>query len=254
MFSHCSGDEPMPPEKPLILPLPDYVLGLDLGQAQDYSALAVLERQRRPDPRDPKATENHYAVRHLKRWTLGTRYTAIVVEVAGLVKTPPLVNPLAGVDKTGVGQAVVDMFRDAQMPAWLHAVLITSGFQVLYGDDGAWHVPKKELVSVLQVLLQSRRLKVSQELAHAATLVRELQAFRVKVTVAANETFEAWRERDHDDLVLAVALAAWLGENVGTGGGIAVIQPDCICRSRSAAPCRPRSAALRLRFTPALPR
>jgi hypothetical protein len=25
-----------------------------------------------------------------------------------------------------------------------------------------------------------------------------------------------------------VALAAWLGENVGTGGGIAVIQPDPI--------------------------
>ena len=29
---------------------------------------------------------------------------------------------------------------------------------------------------------------------------------------SGNETFESWRERDHDDLVLAVALAAWLGE------------------------------------------
>lgn len=43
-------------------------------------------------------------------------------------------------------------------------------------------------------------------------LVAELEAFRVKVTASANETFGAWRERDHDDLVLATALAAWAGE------------------------------------------
>jgi hypothetical protein len=42
----------------------------------------------------------------------------------------------------------------------------------------------------------------------------ELLAFRAKVTASANETFEAWRERDHDDLVLAVATAAWVGEHV----------------------------------------
>jgi hypothetical protein len=44
--------------------------------------------------------------------------------------------------------------------------------------------------------------------------VQELLAFRVKVAASANETFEAWRERDHDDLVLAVAVAAWTGERV----------------------------------------
>jgi hypothetical protein len=31
----------------------------------------------------------------------------------------------------------------------------------------------------------------------------------VKITAAANETFAAWREGAHDDLVLAVALACW---------------------------------------------
>jgi hypothetical protein len=29
---------------------------------------------------------------------------------------------------------------------------------------------------------------------------------------SAQETVESWRERDHDDLVLATALAAWVGE------------------------------------------
>ena len=39
-----------------------------------------------------------------------------------------------------------------------------------------------------------------------------MENFRVKVTDAANETFGAWRERPHDDLVLAVAIAAWQAE------------------------------------------
>ena len=34
----------------------------------------------------------------------------------------------------------------------------------------------------------------------------------MKITAAANETFEARHEGRHDDLVLAVALAVWAGE------------------------------------------
>jgi hypothetical protein len=34
----------------------------------------------------------------------------------------------------------------------------------------------------------------------------------VKLTASANEAFGGWRETDKDDLVLAVAMAAWLGE------------------------------------------
>ena len=77
---------------------------------------------------------------------------------------------------------------------------------------GSMRVPKKELVSCLQILLQTRRLHIVQSLPDAAVLVRELETFRVKITEVANETFGAWREGQHDDLVLAVALAAWMGE------------------------------------------
>jgi hypothetical protein len=41
-----------------------------------------------------------------------------------------------------------------------------------------------------------------------------MHIFRIKVTASANETFEAWRERDHDDLVLAAAIAVWCAENI----------------------------------------
>ncbi len=43
-------------------------------------------------------------------------------------------------------------------------------------------------------------------------MIEELQNFRIKFTKAGNDTYEAWRESDHDDLVLAAAMAAWFGE------------------------------------------
>jgi hypothetical protein len=59
---------------------------------------------------------------------------------------------------------------------------------------------------------QGRRLAIARELPEAAVLAKELLAFKVKITAAGNETFESWRERDKDDLVLAVALACWWAE------------------------------------------
>ena len=190
----------------------DYFLGLDLGQAQDYTALAVLEARFGPDPAQSTTAVRHYACRLLKRWQLGTKYPAVVADLAEMVARPPLSGSAVAVDQTGVGAAVVDFLSGAGLHCKLHPVLITGGRQTTV-DAGVRHVPKKELVSTMQVLLQTGRLRIARELEHAATLQKELAAFRVKITAAANETFEAWRERDHDDMVLAVALAAWLGEN-----------------------------------------
>jgi hypothetical protein len=92
-------------------------------------------------------------------------------------------------------------------------VTITGGQAITVTPDGSYHVPKKELVTCLQVVLQARRLQIARRLPETATLVRELQSFQVRITAAAHETFGIWREGQHDDLVLATALAAWLGEN-----------------------------------------
>jgi hypothetical protein len=53
---------------------------------------------------------------------------------------------------------------------------------------------------------------IAPGLADAPVLAKEMQTFRVKVTTAGNETFESWRERDHDDEILAVAMALWFCE------------------------------------------
>jgi len=55
----------------------------------------------------------------------------------------------------------------------------------------------------VQIALQSGHLKIAEELALAETLRKELPSFRIKVNIStAHESYEAWREGDHDDLVL----------------------------------------------------
>jgi hypothetical protein len=213
-----------------------YFAGLDLGQARDFTALAILERT----PPSPSTTvfeqgeafrvrqhwsgietipvrqaaprrERTYAVRHLERFRLGTSYPAICERVVELFAAPPLAGTTLVVDQTGVGRAVVDLIRHSRLKASIRPITITAGHGIV-PDGAGWHVAKKELVGALQVLFQSQRLRIARRLPMAAVLTKELETFRVKVTASANETFESWRERDHDDLVLAVALAAWVAE------------------------------------------
>jgi len=80
---------------------------------------------------------------------------------------------MLAVDQTGVGRPVVDMLRRSSIQADIRPITITAGHAVSPGDGGGWHVPKKELVNVLQVMLQSRRIKVAPTLPEAETLVRE---------------------------------------------------------------------------------
>jgi hypothetical protein len=209
-----------------------FFLGLDLGQAQDYTALMILE-QFRPAPQKtskPEPYQNpdmvalgyytspprvplvpaHYHARHLERFPLGTSYPTIITEIQARLKHQELADATLVVDATGVGRPCVDMFRAAGLKPV--AIVITGGLTPSE-VDGYHHVPKKELVSTLQVLMQSGRLKVAPELPDAAVLSRELSNFKVKISAAANETYAAWREADHDDLILAVTLAAWCAEH-----------------------------------------
>src|SRR5262245_996770 len=189
-----------------------YFSGLDLGQAQDFTALAVQEQTRAPDPENPDARARSYPCRHLERFPRGTPYTEIAAGLAGRFAASPLARNPLGVDQTGVGKPVVDLLRRARIAARLRPLTLAGGHGATPDPKGGWLVPKQELVSTLQVLLQSRRLQLAPTLPEVPTLVRELLSFQMKVRLAAPEPLGAWREGAHDDLVLALAIAAWLGE------------------------------------------
>jgi hypothetical protein len=175
-----------------------YLIGLDLGQAQDYSAWVVAKRNER-DGRNAA-----YDIGHLDR-VQGARYPA----------HEPRADIELVVDFTGVGRAVADLLVEEVRGADVELVTITGGDAVTRGEHGEWRVPKRDLASVVQVLLQSSQLRIAEELAHARTLTEELVNFRVKISLAGHDAYGAgaeWREGNHDDLVLALALACWRGE------------------------------------------
>jgi hypothetical protein len=187
----------------------NFIAGLDLGQAVNYTALAIAEVS---ESHESGRRRKEYTFRHLQRWQLGTSYTQIVEDLGDLLcQLDPA--PCLVVDGTGCGRPVVDMIRRARLPvAKLAPVLITGGANTGF-TEGYWHTPKRDLAGAVVTAFEGRRLHIVPKLREAATLTRELQTFTVKINVATGaESFEAWRERDQDDLVLAVALAVWYGD------------------------------------------
>lgn len=195
------------------MPRGSVTIGVDLGQVFDFTALAVVERMVRVKEYafQPLVHEDHYFVRFIKRWELNTPYRAIIAQIGEMMRRDDnaLKDAVIVLDGTGVGRAVCDLFLQAfrrnELGAyWPVVYVITGGREVT-----SQLVPKRELVGKLQTLLESDRLKVADALPEAELLRKELKAFRVKTTAAGNDTYEALRERDHDDIVLAVALACW---------------------------------------------
>jgi hypothetical protein len=188
-----------------------YFAGLDLGPPGEFTALAVLEQTNCGNPDRPESTLKHYAVRHLARFPPGTPFTDVAAEVNQLFAEPPLAGSTLAVDVTGVGKAVMALFTKAGIRAQFQTVFITAGQHAVEGCDVS--IPKVELAGTLQVLLQTRRLKVASSLPDASTLAHELSDFRIKPRLA-DASLEEWRVGAKDDLVFAVAIAARASERV----------------------------------------
>lgn len=187
----------------------DFIIGIDLGQANDYTAITILERKQ---INENNKKVHHYEVRHLERLR-NKPYPEQVRHIKGLQQRLADHNLSLVVDQTGVGRPVVDMLREVGL--YPIAVTITGGDSVS-GEHPEYRVPKRDLVTAVQVLLQSERLRIASSLKEAQTLVNELLAFRVSINLKTGHDsygndVGAWRENPHDDLVLATAIACWYG-------------------------------------------
>jgi hypothetical protein len=154
--------------------------------------------------------EHTFQIGHLERLPLGTSYPAQVERVKELVTHLKGDRVRLVVDATGVGRPVVDLMRKEGLEPV--PVVITAGDSESFAD-GFHRVPKRNLVSTGQVLLQSGRIKIHSSLPLADTLTKELLAFKVTISAKGNDTYgNDWRENPHDDLVLSTLLAAYWGE------------------------------------------
>lgn len=214
--------------------MPNYIAALDLGQTTDPSAYAIVEQSDKQPYR--------YCVRNLVRFDLRTPYPDIVRFVVDLHKRQQMRGAPLAIDATGVGRPVVEMFAEAQVDAIVVPITITGGNRWTRDDTGEYRVPKGDLVGVMHVLITNRldyvpRLGVRPDGSGenlTALLKKEMTDFRVKISKAAHEIYAA-REGKHDDALLAVAMACWLGEN-GFGGAWDTTIPESARSEHSKAP------------------
>jgi Terminase RNaseH-like domain len=229
-----------PPRMPKYSPK-RYSVGVDLGQAADFTAIAVLEKVIVP-PRHAlfspvgqhpgnRLVEGDivYDLVYLKRPKLGTPYDVIARRVADLIcELEPqgafgeLGQVTLSADGTGVGRAVVDMLdtefkrRGATSKAVprvdFRRVSVTGSQTTLKRPtrtDGYWSVPKKDLVFPAVAAFQQGKIRIGKVKDRDA-LVNELKNYRRTTNIATgNMAFEPWRESDHDDLLFATCLALW---------------------------------------------
>src|SRR5690348_16345629 len=82
-------------------------LGLDVGQAQECTALALVGARLALGVDPPTDCKTRLPVRYsiptLKRWPLGTPYTAIVSDLLEFCRLPALEGACLIIDSTGVG-------------------------------------------------------------------------------------------------------------------------------------------------------
>jgi hypothetical protein len=202
------------------------IIGLDLGQAADYTAQCVIDYVAEiTGGYAHPVTEKYFDVVKLSRFPLGTAYTDIIDSVKGFVDSDQfwlIGNKRRAyqlvMDATGVGRPLVDMARRAKLN--VIPVTITAGVNEKFDvETGYWNVGKGLLVSNIRVHTEpGGKLRVAKDLKDWDILQNEMKTFTNKTTPKGNDVMEAWREQDHDDLFLALALAAWWGEYHSTAG------------------------------------
>ena len=219
------------------------VLGVDVGQRRDPTAIAVAEVARLPTGRmiehayapehfstmaaSSWATpelETVFLVRAVARLPLGTPYPSVARTVAETVrrlreadeaaaKDAPLYAPTkprrveVRLDSTGVGRPIVDLLASelVGLRVMLRAVTFAAG-ERLERRGGEWTVGKLYLAARLAALLQTGRIRAAAGMADLDALLGELRDYEVR-TSSSGFSLGAFRRDAHDDLATALALA-----------------------------------------------
>ena len=197
----------------------DYIAGVDIGQVNDSTTIAVLERFRavprrnlyrtliEEARREALLTPHRLDLVHMQRIALGTPYPQQVEILRELLTRPTLRGAPTYLDATGVGLGPYQMLRAAGLRN-LRSIKITGSTAEAKRQPDGWNVGKAELVNAVQIEMQTGRLRLGRDVPNVRELVHEMKEFRTRQSVSGNLSFNA-REGQHDDLVLALCYAVF---------------------------------------------
>ena len=192
---------------------PHFLIGVSLGTGMQPTAIAVLEQVVLKNP-DWRAENGALKLRHLDRLSLDTNYPQTVEPVSKLLKRSEIKDKeqCGGaevlLDLTGSGSAIVELFEREGIDPICVRIAGAGAFEEK-DQKGRWRVPKVELVGPLLVLYGAGRLKMAEGLDLVPELLNEFRNFKMRPPRIDPNDPESWREGQSDDLIFAVALAAW---------------------------------------------
>jgi hypothetical protein len=200
-----------------------YTIGLDLGQSRNHTALAVMKRVWvqataaefiASGARGYQGEYRHTLV-GAERLSLGTPYPRVVSWVKSVAAGFGNEMGAVVVDASGVGSAVMDLLRRAEMGVRLVGVVITGNQATPPPGSGGSHgrtaagfetVSRTELLTKLQVAVETKQFRVDRKQCREwDAMRRELSTLRLDGGGPA---------KAQDDLAFALALAVWWGVRV----------------------------------------
>lgn len=206
----CPGksDEPEPTK------WTSYVCGLDLGQKRDPSALAICEI------RENKRYEKFFYVRGLKRFPLHQTYTKLAERVAKVDAQlrGEFTNVTWAADLGGPGPGVLEILERKAPGMDLYKVLLTGGNAVTW-DGHTIRLSKTALISTLVSNFDADHIFLSSKSRELENIKNELQNFEVHLSQnEGRETYGGNVSEGHFDLLISLALAVYIGSELGARG------------------------------------
>ena len=193
---------------------PHYYLGVDLGKKHDHAVIVVVEFRTVPtgtvDPyyRQP-LFRRELRLRAIEQFPLGTPYLEIVPRVARLCHHPQIAHHGSLVlDATGHGECVVELVQREHLPVHFLPVNITGGEHAQVTRWGR-NVPKHELITRLELILEQNLLGIAAQAPQSAILRHELLQYERIQHRDGHATYAPADTSTHDDTILATALATW---------------------------------------------
>lgn len=202
-----------------------YIYAQDVGSSRDHAAGILLHRHRyfqdgaaytgRGKVGINKNVVHEKHIVYASRLPLQTGYSEIEDDIEALMNEPDLAgNCHLVVDRGEAGGPVIESLGlRGLLPIGIRA---TNGNEPsLFTHGNGWNVPKRDLVQAVKIELTHNRLMAVPGIDHEKQINHELLHFRQFINKrTGNDSYEALRESDHDDLVMAIAMAVWVSRKV----------------------------------------
>lgn len=214
---------------------PQAILGLDLGQSEDPSTMALIlniDQTISPhnwiDSTHPR--HNTWQLTATKVFPLGTAYTALAQQIHHTLERFKQQHPTTPItllaDATGIGRPTLEILhkeltsKGGQPKARLEGIVFTAGATHSKTTHPSlpidlFHVPKLDPISTLLQSIECHQLKVIPNLPEQQTLVAQLKSLRYANSRQTGQTTIQVDSNASDpqianaDLVMALAMATW---------------------------------------------